>query len=220
VAYTFDGDNKLVSLTTGILSVTDLWSRWCDWLATGTNSKYLPAFKQVGGDPVDAIAGTSIPIYCFMLNGWKIRPQEASHTLSVTGGILLVEGGGDPFVNTLGSYVVRVNYSQPVQAITVSTGGTAPSAATVAAAVWTETTRALTDKMGFAPNITDIWQHPIEGLYTAEQIIKLMSAVLVGKVTGAETNEISFRDVNDAKSRVRATVDTNGNRTAVIYDVV
>jgi hypothetical protein len=41
----------------------------------------------------------------------------------VNDGILLVEGGGDPFVNTTGSYVVRINYQQPVQAITVATGG-------------------------------------------------------------------------------------------------
>ena len=60
-----------------------------------------------------------------MVNGWKISPYEADHTLSVTGGILLVDGGGDPFNDTIGDYVVRINYQQPVQAITVSTGSAA-----------------------------------------------------------------------------------------------
>lgn len=121
----FDGANKLITLTVGttVISVRDLWSRWIDWAASSDNGKYLPAFKQVGGDVIDGDAGTFIPVYAFMLNGWKIRPQEANHTLRVFDGVLLVDGGGDPFVNTIGSFVVRVNFSQPVQAITVATGG-------------------------------------------------------------------------------------------------
>jgi hypothetical protein len=102
--------------------VRDLWSRWVDWFLTSDNSKYLPAFEQVWGNDIDVGAWTSIPIYAFLKNGWKIKPQEASHTLNVNDGILLVDGGGDPFTNTTGSYIVRINYSQPVQAITVATG--------------------------------------------------------------------------------------------------
>lgn len=122
----FDGPSKLATLSSGTttLSVTDLWSRWVDWMLVSDNSKYLPMFKTVGGDTIDATAGTAIPTYAFLLNGWRVRPQETNHTLYVTGGVLLVDGGGDPFINTLGAYMVRINYSQPVQAITVNTGGT------------------------------------------------------------------------------------------------
>ena len=125
MAITFDGPGKLAILSSGTtaLDVVDLYSRWKDWARTGDNSKYLPAFAPVGGDTIDAGAGTSVPLYAFLSNGWRIRPQEASHTLNVTGGVLLVEGGGDPFVPTLGAFNVRVNFSQPVQAITVATGG-------------------------------------------------------------------------------------------------
>lgn len=125
MAITFDGANKLLILSSGTteLDVPDAYSRWKDWVATSDNSKYPQAFAPVGGDPIDAVAGTSIPFYDFLTNGWRVRPQEANHTLTVTGGVLLVDGGGDPFVNTTGSYVVRINYQQPVQAITVATGG-------------------------------------------------------------------------------------------------
>lgn len=125
MSITFDGSNKLITLSLGTttLDVLDLYSRWKDWLLLSDNSKYLPAFAPVGGDPIDAGAGTSVPLFAFIANGWRIRPQEASHTLNVSGGVLLVDGGGDPFSNTVGSYVVRVNYQQPVQAITVATGG-------------------------------------------------------------------------------------------------
>lgn len=125
MGYVIDGPTKTISLTAGTveMSVRDLWSRWVDWFLTSDNSKYLPAFNQVGGNDIDPGAGTSIPIYIFLINGWKLKPQEASHTLVVNDGILLVDGGGDPFINTTGSFVVRINYQQPVQAITVSTGG-------------------------------------------------------------------------------------------------
>jgi hypothetical protein len=139
MALVFDGAAKTITLTTGTtaLGVRDLWSRWVDWFLTGDNSKYLPAFTQVGGNAIDLSAGTSIPIYAFLMNGWRLKPQEANHTLTVSDGVLLVNGGGDPFNNTAGAYTVRINYSQPVQAITVSTGGgsgTTPSE--IASAVW------------------------------------------------------------------------------------
>lgn len=125
MAISFDGPTKVISLSTGTvsLSIRDLWSRWVDWFITSDNSKYPIAFEQVGGNSIDLTAGTSIPIYIFLKNNWKIKPQEASHTLNVSDGIIVVDGGGDPFINTTGSYIIRINYSQPVQAITVATGG-------------------------------------------------------------------------------------------------
>jgi hypothetical protein len=138
MAFTFDGANKLVVCSTGTTSIdlADLWSRWKDWLLQG-NAGYARAFDTVGGDPIDPVAGTLVPLYLFVQNGWKLRPQEADHTLNVTGGSIVVSGGGDPFVSTLGDYTVRINYQQPVQAMGYSTGGgTAPSASEVADAVW------------------------------------------------------------------------------------
>jgi len=136
----FNGLTKVITLTTGTtsLSVRQLWSRWVDWFLTSDNSKYLPAFSQVGGNDIDPIVGTAIPIYAFLMNGWKLKPQEANHTVTISDGILLVDGGGDPFNNTDGAYTVRINYQQPVQAITVATGGgvTPPTPEEIATAVW------------------------------------------------------------------------------------
>jgi hypothetical protein len=125
MGYVINGSTKTISLTSGttLVSVRDMWSRWVDWFLTSDNSKYVPAFVQVGGNDIDISQGTKIPIYIYLVNGWRIKPQEANHTLNIHDGILLVDGGGDPFINTSGSFVVRVNYQQPVQAITVSTGG-------------------------------------------------------------------------------------------------
>lgn len=124
MAYTFDGTNKLIILSTGTVSVSlaDLWSRWKDWVLAG-NAGEARALDTAGGEPIDPSAGTMVPLYLFLLNGWTIRPQEANHTLTVSGGTLLVSGGGDPFVDTVGAYRVRIRYQQPVQAIGYSTGG-------------------------------------------------------------------------------------------------
>lgn len=122
----FDGLNKLIILSSGTtsLSVRDLWSRWVDYICTpGDNSKYYMAMSSLGGNDIDMSQGTKVPIYCFLENGWRIKPQEANHTLNVTDGVLLVYGGGDPFINTTGNYMVRINYQQPVQAISFTIGG-------------------------------------------------------------------------------------------------
>ena len=125
MAYTFDGPNQQIVLSSGTtsFSVRDLWSRWVDWWLTDDNSKYGLWMITVGGDDIDMSAGTKIPIYLFLDVSVKIKPQEANHTLAVTDGILLVSGGGDPFMDTTGSYVVRINYQQPVQAISFSSEG-------------------------------------------------------------------------------------------------
>jgi hypothetical protein len=124
MSYSFDGAAKVITITAQTtVSVRDVYSRWADWVVTSDNAKYLPAFRTLGGDDIDPVSGTSVPIYAFLTNGWKVRPQEASHTLVVNDGILLVDGGGDPFLSTMGTYVVRINFQQPVQAITVASGG-------------------------------------------------------------------------------------------------
>lgn len=136
----FNGNTKEITITlVDTLDVKDLWSRWVDWFLTGDNSKYGLAMQQIGGNDIDLAAGTSIPIYIYLLNGWKIKPREANHTLRVSEGILLTDDSSDPFKNTTGAYTVRVLYQQPVQALTVATGGSsAPTAQQVADAVWDE----------------------------------------------------------------------------------
>lgn len=137
MSISFDGATKLAVLSAGTttLDLADLWSRWKDWVLAD-NAGWVRAMDTVGGEPIDPSVGTLVPLYLFLLNGWKIKPQEANHTLNVVNGILLVSGGGDPFVNTSGSYVVRIRYQQPVQAIGYSTtGSTAPTTGEIVTAI-------------------------------------------------------------------------------------
>ena len=130
----FDPAAKRIVLDSASVTASELWSRWSDWVALSDNAKYLPAFRQAGGD--DLGGGLSIPAYMFLLNNWRIRPMESNHTVIITGN-LFVDGGGVPVVATLGNFNVSVQYTVPVQAQAITTGGvsTAPTTAQIADAI-------------------------------------------------------------------------------------
>ena len=48
---------------------------------------------------------------------------------------------------------------------------------------------------------------------------RLEVAAAAGKLSGAATTTVTIRDVSDSKDRVVATVDSDGNRTAITTDV-
>jgi len=130
---TFDPAARRIILDSAEVSATEMYSRSADWLAQSDNAKYGAVFRQVGGD--DLGGGLSIPPYFFLQGAWRVRPMEADHTLRITGN-LFVDGGGVPVVSTLGTYQVNVNYTVPVQAQGIATGGSSgPSAADIAAAI-------------------------------------------------------------------------------------
>jgi hypothetical protein len=193
MALTFDGPNKLAILSAGTttLSVRDLWSRWVDWALTSDNSKFEVAMEAVGGQDIDLSAGTKIPIYLFLTNGWRLRPQEANHTLNVGDGVLLVSGGGDPFVNTTGSFVVRINYQQPVQAIAFSTEGGGGMAG-------------------------DPWATTIEGSLTAGDVQRILLAFAAG-LTTISGSDVTFKSQDGLKARILASM-SGSQRQSITLD--
>jgi len=58
----------------------------------------------------------------------------------------------------------------------------------------------------------------IETNRTVRQGLRLMLAALAGKASGMATTTAVFRDTNDTKDRISATVDADGNRSAVTLD--
>ena len=133
MAITFDPSSKRIILDSASVTASQIWIAWVDWVVLSDNSKYLPALKQIGGD--DLGSGLLIPPYIFLLNGWRVRPMESNHSLTITGN-LFVDGGGVPVVNTLGQFQINVNYTVPVQAQAISTSGSTVSAADIASATW------------------------------------------------------------------------------------
>ena len=123
MAIGFDGATKRITLDSSTVTAQKIWSDWVDWHKD--NSEWPLAFRQVGGDSLGG--GLYIPPYFFLLNNWRVRPMEANHDLVITGN-LFVEGGGVPVVRTIGTYQVNTNYTVPVQAQGISTGGSSLTA--------------------------------------------------------------------------------------------
>lgn len=175
MAITFDGPNRRIILGSSTVTAEEVWSRWVDWLEEDPeNQKWPLAFSQVGGD--DLGAGLFIPIYLFLQSGWRVRPMEANHLLVITGN-LFVQGGGQPVVQTLGTYNVSVQYTVPVQAQAFAASG------------------------GASVTPTQIWDHALDGGYTAAMCMKLFGAVLGGKTSivdnGDGTATVTFRNLAD-----------------------
>jgi len=97
-----------------------------------------------------------------------------------------------------------------------------------AADVWAVGTRALTDKAGFSLTtaerdaIADAHLDRANGIETGltpRQAARLTVAAAAGKLSGAATSTITIRDLADTKNRIVATVDADGNRTAITRDL-
>jgi hypothetical protein len=69
-----------------------------------------------------------------------------------------------------------------------------------------------------ATGIDDILDEVVEGTYTVRQYLRLFAAALLGKVSGGGTTTNTFRDTADGTDRITATVDSDGNRTAMTLD--
>jgi hypothetical protein len=137
MAATFDGAARLILLDGATQeNVQEIYSRWVDWVAAGTNSRFPLALKSLG-DPA-GVDGYALPVIAFLVNGWRVRPagQATTSTVEIGGGILVGPGGADPFAPVLSGVEPRIRYAQPVQAIAYSTGGAAgaPTAQQIAAA--------------------------------------------------------------------------------------
>src|SRR5574338_690966 len=104
MAFTFDGANKLIILSSGTTSFTaqEIYSRWKDWMLEDDNSKYEIAFTSVAGDPISATQTISPYIFLNTSAGWRIRAQESDHTLSISGNLYSVDPNLSMFTPTLG----------------------------------------------------------------------------------------------------------------------
>lgn len=65
----------------------------------------------------------------------------------------------------------------------------------------------------------DVWGFLIDNGLSAQQIMQVMVSALAGKVSGAGTGNISFRDLADMADRITSEVDDQGNRTSVSLNV-
>lgn len=116
MAISFDGANTLITLDSGVTSVdvADIYSEWKRWVVQGTNSKYRPAFRTIGGDPLSAIINAGA--YYFLRNdfGWRVKPPEENITIYLTGNLAVEDTALPAFNSTDGAFTAAVLGLQPV----------------------------------------------------------------------------------------------------------
>jgi hypothetical protein len=198
VAIIFDGPNKVITLDTLVsTTVAVIYSRWKDWAQITDNTKFLPAFRVVGGDPLGG--GVQAGINVFLRNdlGWRIRPPEQDIQIAINGNLYAEDPGVAAFIPTAGGFDTLVRLDLSANLLQSSGGG--GSSSLTAAEVW---------------DLTD----GIEASLTPRQALRIIAAALAGKLSGAAGTTVTIRDIADTKDRIVATVDAQGNRTTVNTD--
>jgi len=64
-----------------------------------------------------------------------------------------------------------------------------------------------------------VWSALIEAGFTAEDLLRLAAAGAAGKLSGAAGTTVTVRDVQDANDIIVATVDGDGNRSAITLNL-
>lgn len=139
VKMTYDTSNKLFILKNGVTSfdaVIDLYSDAKeDWLSNALLNKFKFPIVAIGGQGIGG--GQVISPYIMLRYGWKIRPQETDHTLTVAGN-LITDDESSPFVNVLGDYQVTIKSIVSANSLTAGVAITAGDLANIADKVWDE----------------------------------------------------------------------------------
>lgn len=198
----FNGVTKRIRVNDGVTALDirqDVYSAWVRWTQRYTNSQYLPAMRFSGLDPIPG--GFTGDTY-FTINGWKLEydPNEVA-----VSGVLY----SDDYATAYWSATDKPIYPATVSSL-VNTAVTYENVVT--GDLSSLNIPSSTD------NASAVWQHIVEAGLSAEEITRLMVAMLTGKVSGAGTGTEVFRDLADTKDRVIVTVDDVGNRTAVVRD--
>jgi hypothetical protein len=137
---------------------------------------------------------------------WSGTAEVALSALATATALATVNGKVDDILTDTGTTLDTLVKDIPTNAELATALGTADDA--VLAAIG-----ALNDI-----SVADIIAGITDGTIDLQEGFRIMLAVLAGKSGGGGTSTIVFRDYADTKTRVSATVDSNGNRTAIILD--
>lgn len=136
---TYDTNNKLFILNNGVTAldvVVDLYSDAKeDWLSDTLLNKFRFPLVAIGGQAIGG--GQVISPYIMLRYGWKIRPHEADHTLTVAGN-LITNDESTPFASVLGDYQVTIKSIVSANSLTAGVAISAADIANIADGVWDE----------------------------------------------------------------------------------
>ncbi len=206
--YDYDFSLKIIDIPVAItaVDVLDLIRDIRQAEATDTGMYHDQIASASGNEELDA--GVAVGITVNLLDDWQIRFAAGAYIAKVSGGNLVGGIEGDPVAYSAEVQVLLIQ-SAASTTVSVSTGsGLSPEQDAKITAIDNNTTG--------IPD--DVWEKTLESGFSAENMMRLMAAALAGKVSGAGSGTVVFRDIGDVKDRITADVDSTGNRTAITLD--
>jgi hypothetical protein len=155
------------------------------------------AYGQIaeGSGLVDLGPGVAVGLTVELLGDWQLEFGPGNYTARVGGGNLVGGPSGDPIAYSEGVQTLLI---QSAASTVVTAGGSVPTPAQNAAAVWASL---------------------IESGLSAAALQRILLAVVAGHGTvPAGAGSFAFRDQDDTKDRVVGAVAPNGARTITAVD--
>ncbi len=204
---------------------------------TGTGSyKYAMSQADTNGNDISFIfsAATAMPV-CVNIVTTAADPTDsvrlgltglANAVPGAAGGLFIAGTNAATTITTSLTTTFTGNLTGSVGSVTGSVGSVTGAVGSVTAPVTVGTNN---DKTGYSLTVTpptanqnaDALLDRTDGVETGRTLrqgLRLMLAAMAGKLSGAATTTVTIRDTNDGINRIVATVDSNGNRSAVTLD--
>lgn len=190
--------------TTG-KALTDAGSSGDPWSTALPGSYGAGTAGKIVGDNLNATVGSRLA------SAGYTAPLDAAGTRSAVG---LSSANLDAQLSAIAGYInteiaaILAAVDTEVAAIKAKTDNlpTSPAAAG--------------DAMTLTAGAVDaILDDTVEGSVTVRQMLRGFASALLAKASGLATTTAVYRDVSDTKNRITATVDADGNRSAVTLDL-
>jgi hypothetical protein len=207
------------------------------WDMDATGHQTQGTFGQAIGDPV-ADTGTIFKATVTDATGATVgadtatlltrlgTPSDLGGGATVAANLSDIEAQTDD-IGAAGAGLTAINLPDQTMNITGDiTGNLSGSVGSVTGAVGSVTAGVTVttnnDKTGYALSaaaVDAVLDDVVEGTTTFRQMLRGFAAALLAKASGLATTTAVFRDIGDTKDRITATVDSDGNRTAITLDL-
>jgi len=221
-----------MALTAGAL-VSRLATGSGDLIAAITEGRNITADLVGSGNITNALAGLIISMTADLVGSGDITDAEAN---AIAVCVADLTGSGDitdATLTALGNLVAALTGTGDVTAAVLTAIGSMSAdinvtgdlltSSNVAEAIWGafSATYNEADTFGYLLNNVGAGANPwtaiIEAGYTAEEILRLMAAVLLGDSTGLPDAPV-FKGLDGTTDRVSGDLDSDGNRSNVVLD--
>lgn len=193
----FDGTAKTITVSAeATVDIReDVYTGWVDWVATADNSKYLPAMRYSGFDPVPG--GFSGDIY-FLINGWRLIVDFTATRVS---GVLF----SDDFDTAYFTAGLVPQYPPSVSALVnvVQTIGTPVITGDIAQVI--------------SQVPPAVLAQVVEGTDTMLHVLRMLLAEVAGDRLGNPATGLTIMAADGSKPRLQGVV-VNHQRTVVLKD--